>query len=105
MAQFPNAPKGWRPVDAEKIAKQQNITLTTDHWEVIRALQRYFKLHDKPQINRRELTDALDEKFHIKGGKKYLYRLFPKGPVSQGCMLAGLSNPAGNVDQSFGSVV
>jgi len=31
--------------------------------------------------------------------------LLPNGPVSQGCELAGIRNPAGNVDLSFGSVV
>ena len=43
--------------------------------------------------------------FHIKGGMKYLYKLLPKGPISQGCALAGIENPAGNIDRSFGSVV
>jgi tRNA 2-thiouridine synthesizing protein E len=105
MQQFPYAPKDWQPAKAEKIAEQQNLHLKSDHWDVINALQNYFTLHDKPQQNRREITDALEEKFHMKGGLKYLYKLLPMGPVSQGCALAGITNPAGNVDQSFGSVV
>ena len=105
MGQFPNAPQGWKPEDAEKIAKQQDLELNSDHWDVISALQNYFNSHDKPQRNRREVTDALEEMFHIKGGMKFLYRLLPKGPISQGCALAGIENPAGNIDRSFGSVV
>ena len=105
MGQFPNAPQGWKPEDAEKIAEQQGLKLSSDHWEVINALQSYFSSHDKPQRNRREVTDALEEMFHIKGGMKFLYRLLPKGPISQGCALAGIENPAGNIDRSFGSVV
>ena len=105
MEQFPNAPQGWHPADAEKFAEENNIELSKDHWDLIKALQGYFKSHDKPVINRRELTDALEEKFHIKGGIKYLYRLLPYGPVSQGCELAGITNPAGNIDKSFGSAV
>ncbi len=48
---------------------------------------------------------VLEEKFHSKGGMKFLYKLLPNGPVSQGCLLAGIDIPAGNVDLSFGSVV
>jgi tRNA 2-thiouridine synthesizing protein E len=34
-----------------------------------------------------------------------LFKLFPKGPIAQGCRLAGLEPPAGSVDLGFGSVV
>ena len=57
------------------------------------------------QINVRELHDALDEKFHLSGGMKYVYSLFPGGPIAQGCKLAGLQPPAGSIDKGFGSVV
>jgi len=105
MTKFPNAPHNWEPSDAESIAKKEGITLNSDIWDLVRALQGYFKTHDKDKRKRREITDALEEKFHSKGGMKFLYKLLPNGPVSQGCALAGIENPAGNVDQSFGSVV
>jgi hypothetical protein len=47
---------------------------------------------------------ALDERFHHKGGMRYLYQLLPGGPVAQECRLAGLKAPAGAVDKGFGSV-
>ena len=59
---------------------------------------------DATGIKVRELLDALDEKFHGKGGLKYLYSLFPGGPVAQGCRIAGLQAPAGSTDMGFGSV-
>ncbi len=105
MTKFPNAPHNWDPSDAENIAKQEGITLNSDVWDLINALQGYFKTHDKDKRKRREITDALEEKFHSKGGMKFLYKLLPNGPVSQGCALAGIEIPAGNVDRSFGSVV
>ena len=105
MNQFPNAPHNWDPADAEKIAKKEGITLNSDVWELVKALQGYFKTHSRDKHKRREITDALEEKFHSKGGMKFLYKLLPNGPVSQGCALAGVENPAGNIDRSFGSVV
>lgn len=100
---FPDAPVGWSQEIAGATAKELGIQLGEDHWEVVRALQHYFAGHEFP--NRRELTDALDEKFHALGGSRYLYRLFPGGPVAHGCAVAGLDAPSGSVDKSFGSVV
>lgn len=100
---FPEAPHGWSLEMAAAKASELGVELTDDHWEVVRALQHYFTRHEFP--NRRELTDALDERFHNQGGSRYLYRLFPGGPVAHGCLIAGLEPPSGSVDKSFGSVV
>ena len=99
---FPNAPEGWTRSVAENTAQQEGLELSDDHWQAIRAVQEYFAKNEFPRV--RELHDALDEKFHSNGGIKYLYLLFPAGPVAQGCRLAGLQAPAGTVDKSFGSV-
>jgi tRNA 2-thiouridine synthesizing protein E len=71
---------------------------------MVSALQEFFSRHDAPSINSRELHDALEEKFHSRGGMKYLYSLFPGGPITQGCKLAGIEAPAGCSDTGFGSV-
>jgi tRNA 2-thiouridine synthesizing protein E len=102
---FPDAPRGWSPDQAEQIAKEDTLTLVDDHWEAIRMLQDYFKRHTDDRINPRELHDALDEKFHASGGLRYLYEIFPKGPVAQGCRMAGLKPPAGVTDPGFGHAV
>ena len=101
---FPHAPPGWAPERAVEIAQQEQLTLGDDHWAVVRGLQEFFARHESGFVNLRELHDALDEKFHHKGGMKYLYTLLPGGPIAQGCRLAGLKPPAGAVDLSFGSV-
>lgn len=100
---FGNAPHNWDMAAATQIADKSDIELTEDHWEAIKGLQEYFSKHEFSK--RRELVDALEEKFYTKGGMKYLYRLFPSGPVAQGCVIAGIQPPAGSIDQSFGSVV
>ncbi len=99
---FPDAPDDWSRASAESAAKADGIDLTPDHWETIKALQSYFANHEKPNV--RELHDALEERFHAKGGLKHLYERFPGGPVAQGCRFAGLQPPAGAADKSFGSV-
>ena len=102
---FPHAPPGWTREDAVKVAQEEGLTLTDNHWETIRALQTYYASHeDETTINLRNLHDALDEHFHQQGGLKFLYTLFPGGPIAQSCRLAGLKAPFIAADQSFGTV-
>lgn len=101
---FPHAPPDWTRDAAVKVAQQEGLTLQEDHWAVIRGLQEFYDRHEVGTVNLRELHDALDEKFHYKGGVKYLFTLLPGGPIAQGCRLAGLRPPGGAVDKSFGSV-
>ncbi len=101
---FPHAPVDWSLETALGKAREEGIELEEDHWAVILALQEFFAHHDdSKQVNRRLLHDALNEKFHHKGGLGYLYRLLPGGPIAQGCRLSGLEAPAGSVDRSYGS--
>ena len=101
---FRFAPLDWTPENARELARQESLALAEDHWVLLRALQEFFARHNEVAINMRELQDALEEKFHHKGGMKYLYTLFPGGPIAQGCRLAGLKAPAGATDRGFGSV-
>jgi tRNA 2-thiouridine synthesizing protein E len=99
---FPNAPKNWDLNMARETAKTDGVKLSDDHWDLIRALQEYYQKVEFPHM--RQIKDALEEKFHSRGGMKYLYQIIPGGPVAEGCKLAGLNIPAGAVDLSFGSV-
>lgn len=101
---FRHAPPEWTPAVAQDVARRENLDLTDDHWEVVRGLQEFFARHEDAPITLRDLHDALEEKFHHKGGVKYLYTLLPGGPIAQGCRLAGLKPPGGAIDTSFGSV-
>jgi TusE/DsrC/DsvC family sulfur relay protein len=102
---FLHAPLDWTRDEATRIAHEEGLELKDDHWEAIRALQNYYANHDDDTvINLRDLHDALDEHFHTKGGLKYLYTIFPGGPIVQSCRLAGLKAPFMASDTSFGSV-
>ncbi|MFT5112245.1 MAG: TusE/DsrC/DsvC family sulfur relay protein [Parasphingorhabdus sp.] len=99
---FPHAPAGWSQNDALTLAAIEELVLEADHWEIIQILQAYFSQQEDANIRR--LHDALNEHFHSRGGLKYLYKILPKGPVAQGCRLAGIRPPAGSTSESFGSV-
>ena len=103
-AKFRHAPLDWSEEKARALAVQEGLSLGEDHWELVRALQEFYARHHNVAIHMRELQDALEEKFHYKGGMKYLFTILPGGPVAQGCRLAGLTPPAGATDRGFGSV-
>lgn len=103
--EFPHAPLGWSRDEAMENARKEGLTMTPEHWEAVRALQSYYAQHaDDTVITLRDLHDALNENFHHKGGLRYLYELFPSGPVAQACRIAGLKPPFTAVDRGFGSV-
>jgi tRNA 2-thiouridine synthesizing protein E len=102
---FRYAPPGWSLSAAREAARAENLEFEETHLELICALQEFFaRQGENTPINLLRLHDALEEKFHYKGGLKFLYAIMPKGPVAQGCRLAGLKVPPGAIDSSYGSV-
>lgn len=95
--------RAWNEAEAESTAGEMGIKLTDDHWKVIKFLRVHFENNGKLE-HARELTEALDERFENEGGSRWLYRLFPHGPVNQGCQVAGVPVPADTTNTSFGSV-
>lgn len=93
----------WSVSKAEKMASEEGVTLTDDHWEVLHLLREHYKHHGLAP-SARLLLNGLEERFGREGGRKYLYQLFPRGPVSQGSRIAGLPLPPHSSDPSFGSV-
>lgn len=93
----------WNEELAYSLASKEGIQLQDGHWQVIHFLRnRYIK--SGPADSARKLTDVLQVEFANQGGSKFLYQLFPNGPVAQACRIAGLPVPKGSVDPSFGSV-
>lgn len=101
---FPHAPPGWTRAQGKTQAKEENLEMGDDHWALVQALQDFYAHHEPNDIQLRELSDALDEHFHHKGGNRYLHTLFPGGPIAQGCRIAGLDAPSGAESKGFGSV-
>lgn len=93
----------WSPLVANRLAKEDGLTLEEDHWEVIYCLRERFRKLG-PDWTARQMTHELEKDFAAAGGRRFLYMLFPGGPLAQGCKLAGLPLPQGTLNRSFGSV-
>jgi tRNA 2-thiouridine synthesizing protein E len=84
----------WSEALAEALAADEAITLTPEHWEVVRFV-RDFYLEYKTSPAVRVLVKAVGQALGAdKGNSRYLYRLFPKGPAKQATKIAGLPKPA-----------
>ena len=94
----------WSESIASQIAAEEDITLTPAHWEVIESLRNHYLEHG-PDESGRTLMQCMKTEFFDHGGKKYLYSLFPRGPVNQASRIAGIPLPPHSYDPSFGSVM
>ena len=92
----------WNEEQASKIASELGIELTDAHLQVVHSLREHYREHGESE-NGQQLTDMLKNAFASQGGIKYLHRLFPEGPVSQGMRIAGLPLPANTEDGGFGT--
>lgn len=88
----------WNESLAAFMATKEGLLLTSDHWEVIRFLRKfYFEYGISPMV--RLLIKHLGEHgAKNKSSREYLYKLFPGGPAKQGSRLAGLPQPQGCIE-------
>lgn len=93
----------WSHDIARQTAKQENIELNDERWALIHFLREHFLQHGLPNSSH-ELTQQLDAEFAEQGGVRHLHRLFPGGPIAQGCRIAGIPAPHDAEDGSLGSV-
>ncbi len=85
----------WSVELADLIAKDEDIDMSDDHWEVVNFLRDYYEEYQiAPAV--RVLTKAVKKSLGPeKGNSQYLYELFPYGPAKQACKIAGLPKPTG----------
>ncbi len=92
----------WSPLMVRQLAAQEGIGELTDaHWHVIYMLRNLYRENGRA-ANARDVMHMLEQDFVDEGGGRFLYELFPKGPVSQGSRLAGVPPPRHASDPSFG---
>ena len=83
----------WNTQIAEHIAKEQEIELTDNHWEILNLVREFYTQYQtSPSI--RALVNAIKIKYGAeKGNSIYVHRLFPGGAASQATLLAGVPKP------------
>lgn len=87
----------WSTELAEAIAAKEGLSLSDNHWEVIRFLREGYETTGTVP-NMRQLQKAFAKEYGPqKGDSKYLYGLFPYGPAKQACRISGLPKPTGCV--------
>ena len=82
----------WSEDIGRALAANEDLKLDDAHLAVIYSLRDHFLEHGFAEAGR-VLGDMLDARFKDAGGRKYLRRLFPNGPVAQGMRIAGLPVP------------
>ncbi len=86
----------------EHRAKKMGLKLTAERMEAIEFVLDFYA-HCEDCRNARQLMKVMDQEFADKGGKKYLYQLFPAGPLSQIHELADLPDLGNQTDKGFGT--
>ena len=84
-------PQDWSEAVAEELARQENLSLSEDHWDAIRFIRAEYEEH---QI----IPDARHTIKHLAlrlgtDARKRLFDLFPYGYVKQACRIAGMKRP------------
>jgi tRNA 2-thiouridine synthesizing protein E len=90
----------WNEDMAVATATDEAIVMTAEHWDVVNFLREHY-IENGP-TSARSLNAILEERYAPKGGRKYLYTLFPNGPIGQGSRIGGLPVPDDATNPSFG---
>jgi tRNA 2-thiouridine synthesizing protein E len=85
--------QAWDEACAQQLARQEAITLTAAHYEVLHMLRAYFARHEHVPAMRALVSLARRELGSEKGRSLYLLQLFPDSPAKLAAKLAGLPRP------------
>jgi len=77
--------------EIEQRAKKIGVILTDKHWDAINFVKNFYDYHEDEALQIRDYNNALKGKFADLGGLKYLYTLFPDGPVNTVTQLTGIA--------------
>ena len=86
----------WNEDYAANVAREDELDLHVDHWELIWYFRDYYN-ENQVAPTMHNMVTSLGRKgkhFHDqKAYEKHIYRLFPRDPVHELCKLSGLPMP------------
>lgn len=82
----------WTPAVARWLAAGDGVELDADQWWLIEYVREYHLRYGNPPLMR-TLVAALKPSRPDVSGSRFLYRLFPDGPVRLACKYGGLPPP------------
>jgi TusE/DsrC/DsvC family sulfur relay protein len=86
----------WSESFARALAAEEGLTLTEEHWEVIRFIRDYYTKHRVQAQVRTMIKHFRDLWGPERGNNHYLHAIFPNGgPQKQGNRLAGIRKTKG----------
>jgi TusE/DsrC/DsvC family sulfur relay protein len=85
----------WSVAVAEGIAKNENVVLTDEHWDIINEARTYFD-ENGSVAEPRVFTKIMKQKYGAdRSTQQYIYSLFPYGLIKSANKIAGLPRPKG----------
>lgn len=86
-------PAAWTEEIGLALAAIAGIELTPAHWEIILFMRDYYHRFNHLPNNRVFVKAVLKQFGEDKGNTRYLYSLFPDGPLKLACRIGGLPKP------------
>jgi tRNA 2-thiouridine synthesizing protein E len=83
-------PSEWTEEFAEQVAQSEAITLTDEHWKVIRFMRAWLDEHGVSPDARHVMKFLAGDR---ETGRTRMFELFPYGYVKQACKIAGMKKP------------
>lgn len=85
----------WSEDVALAIAKNENVELTPEHWDIINEAREYYQ-ENGVVCEPRTFSKIMKKKYgEERADSKYLYNLFPYGLIKSANKIAGLPRPKG----------
>lgn len=84
-------PQDWNEDVADEFARQEDLALTPDHWDVLHFMRAFYEEHQVAP-DARYVVKHLETRLG-KGSRNKLFELFPYGYVKQACRIAGMRRP------------
>ncbi|CAM3650049.1 TusE/DsrC/DsvC family sulfur relay protein [Parendozoicomonas haliclonae] len=83
----------WNEQTADNLARDENITLTPEHWEIIHIIREFYDTFELSPSQRPLVKFVKERLGPEKGNSIYLMKLFPGSPAKLIARIAGLPRP------------